>query len=260
MPNAISFLKMFRHFLIFLALVAVSSAVPADIERGGRIVGGTSVSIASRPFMASLRNIYNSHFCGASILNNRFVITAAHCVFGSSATSVLVVVGTATLNSGGTFYSSSDIFCHSGYSESTLSHDIALVKTATGIQFSANVAYIPLPTSAAGGGTAAIVSGWGKTSTNGAASNQLLALNVTTMSNAICSRYLSITADQMCTLSQVSKGVCFGDSGSALTSANRLIGITSFVVGGCAGGYPDGFARVYEHIPWIFTYLQPNYN
>lgn len=242
---------MFRQFFLALALVAASSAVPVEVERGGRIVGGYSASIASRPFMASLRNIASTHFCGGSIISNLWVITAAHCVSGRADNSIQVVVGSATLNAGGAAYTSSKVIWNSNFSTSAFGYDIGMIKTATTISFNANVASISLP-AAATGEIAAIVSGWGRTTTNGNLSNQLQALNVNTKTNAYCSMYVDgITADIICTLPQVSKGVCNGDSGSPLTANGEVIGVTAWTVNGCAGGYPDGFTRVYNYLSWI---------
>ena len=41
-----------------------------------------------------------------------------------------------------------------------------------------------------------------------------------------------------------------GDSGGPLLAANRVIGITSFMLK-CANGYPDGFTRVSAYLDWI---------
>ena len=44
-----------------------------------KIVGGKQTEIGEYPWMAAL--MYNSfHFCGGSLVNDRWVVTAAHCV------------------------------------------------------------------------------------------------------------------------------------------------------------------------------------
>lgn len=43
----------------------------------GRIVGGYEVDIADFPYQVSLQR--GGHFCGGSIIGEKWIITAAHC-------------------------------------------------------------------------------------------------------------------------------------------------------------------------------------
>lgn len=250
--ETISCEKIFRQIFVALAFVAATSAVPADLDRGGRIVGGTSTTIASRPFQVSLRTTSNFHFCGGSIITNRWVISAAHCLLGQSTTAIKAVVGTDRLNAGGTAYNITQIVNHPSYTDVSKGFDVGLIKTTTNITFSANVATINLPTAAIGSGISAVVSGWGQLSNPGSASIQLQALVVTTLANANCKQYVSgLPANTICTQTPVGKGVCMGDSGGPLTAyGTQVIGIVSYGTP-CALGYPDVYTSVYDHRVWI---------
>lgn len=79
----------------------------------GRLVGGTGVQNGQVPFMASLRSfVGNVHFCGGSILTNRWILTSATCTAGKALNGINVVVGSVTLNAGGVTYRSLNITQH----------------------------------------------------------------------------------------------------------------------------------------------------
>lgn len=44
----------------------------------GRIVGGKPATIQDFPYQLSLQ-YYGQHFCGASIITQKFALTAGHC-------------------------------------------------------------------------------------------------------------------------------------------------------------------------------------
>ena len=59
-------------------------AVKPSVTLSQRIVGGVEARAHSFPWQCSIRYKYSSpawaQFCGASVLSDRHVVTAAHCV------------------------------------------------------------------------------------------------------------------------------------------------------------------------------------
>jgi secreted trypsin-like serine protease len=249
---------MFGKSVILIGLVAfvLSSPVP---KREGRIIGGSDAVNGQFPYQVALRNSMNgSFFCGASIINNRWVLSAAHCTVNRAQNSLLVVVGSALLNSGGVTHVSSRILNHPNYNHNVLVDDVSVIQTSTDITFNANVQPIALGSAFVGGGVRAVASGWGSTVTGGPAPNNLQYITLTTLNNADCLNRVGwsnrefVPESKICTLTQAGEGICQGDSGGPLAAGNAVIGISSFAFF-CALGLPDGFERVASSRAWILS-------
>lgn len=131
-----------------------------------RIINGDRAREGQFPYQAYLQKLDNKVFCGASIVSNRFLLTAAHCTQGNPDPTVLVaVLGAINLQEGGTTILLDTITPHEGFDMLTRSNDIALIRTASEIIFSNTVQPIALPCQnvPSEGVTHVVVSGWGKT-------------------------------------------------------------------------------------------------
>merc|ERR1711931_458866 len=106
-------------------------AMPLEQQVGiGRIVGGEEASDGEFPFQVSLRSIGAlgaTHFCGGSIINENWIVTAAHCCANQSPFSMHVVAGGIKLNNFENEEEPRDvdsIISHPSYISSTISNDI----------------------------------------------------------------------------------------------------------------------------------------
>nr|UXX33474.1 serine protease-like protein [Holotrichia oblita] len=248
-------------FAVLLTLTAVATAIPArivpktiiDLEGDWRVVGGSAAPTGAYPFMVSIRSSSNSHYCGGSIINERWVLTAAHCIIGESTSNVRAVVGTNTLNAGGTSYVSTRLILHNNYDDDSADNDVGVIQLASAIAYSNTVAPVVL-NSVNTGAVDAILIGWGQTSTIGSAPNNLQHLSTSTITAAQCQAIWgsSVNSGHICSFTRAGQGSCFGDSGGPLiqTSNSAQLGIVSFGVA-CAQGFPDVYSRVSSYNSWI---------
>ncbi|KAI4469728.1 polyserase-related [Holotrichia oblita] len=254
-------------FVAILGLVALTAAffhtvalptLPTedtriDVNGDWRVVGGENAPTGAYPFIVSLRSAANSHFCGGSIINADYVLTAAHCIVGRTTANTQVVAGTNTLNAGGVTIGSSSLIAHANYNSATIQNDVALIRVASPIQFTNVISTISLNTADVGAADAILI-GWGRTVTGGPLPNNLQRLDTRTITHAQCQQTWGsqVQTNQICALTVAGQGACNGDSGGPLilTSNGLHIGIVSFGVA-CAQGFPDVYTRTSAFNSWI---------
>lgn len=149
--------------IILLAIFVASVYAAPKWET--RIIGGKDAKVGQFPYQVSLRFV-DKHRCGGSILNNRFILTAAHCVDSDEVldpSSLYVVLGEIDLDKNGYRVNVANITVHSEWNMFTLINDIALIRTAEEIIFTDNVQPIALPKQNNEQNTKVIASGWGST-------------------------------------------------------------------------------------------------
>ena len=197
-----------------------------------------------------------SHFCGANILNDRWIITAAHCTDGSSPGSVTSVTSRITRTGPGREYDSAQIIVHEDYSSFSFANDISLIQTTDAMIIDDTARGVCAPSASNDyAGSQLTTSGWGTTSFGGPSSMELLYANVIGMSNSDCNSDYpgQITDDMICCDSPFFRDACQGDSGGPLVFNNggtfELVGLVSWG-NGCATN-PGVYARVSVFLQWI---------
>lgn len=165
-----------RISLIFLVICVFYTSAKPEFYRfaskgrtanwNTRIIGGKDAKKGQFPYQVSLRSrIFNQHFCGASILTSRFLLTAGHCSQGLTSIPdfVYAVIGTTRLSRGVTV-ELDKITPHKKFfaSETDIKYDISLLRTASKIVFTDLIQPIALPTQNTEEDVTAIISGWGR--------------------------------------------------------------------------------------------------
>ncbi|XP_018565684.1 brachyurin [Anoplophora glabripennis] len=238
-------------------------AHPMDVHFTGgstRIIGGEEVEAHAYPFQAVLL-IYKGeaeYFCGGTLISNRLVLTAAHCVI-MKPDYIVVGLGVHSLKEVGTgvlTLQTSDYVAHSGYNGDTFQNDIALIRLPQNVTFTEYIQPVQL----ANGinkyeGDKATLIGWGQTESV-SLSLVLRGVNATIMTNDACGNvnptYKEVIRPMhICTYGTGTVGVCSGDSGGPLLVDGVQVGITSFGTEICTLGMPSVFTRITEFQDWI---------
>merc|ERR1711935_1237502 len=113
-----------------LLVLLTTILAPALAGRLPYIVGGKPAELAKWPWQSSLQSRY-SHICGAAIISDRWLLTAAHCVAGGPFTVVLGMHDKNHLRYGKpTRYSIGKVVAHPGYrgSYNGFANDVALIQ------------------------------------------------------------------------------------------------------------------------------------
>lgn len=195
---------MFRFALVSLffigAALAAQPKLKPEIMKEPFIQGGSSASSGQFPYQVSLRNAFNSHFCGGSIINARWVLTAAHCTIDDSASNVKVYVGSHLL-SGGIKHDVTEIRNHQSYNRQSLANDVATLRVSPNIALNNLAQAVPLINRVVDN-EVLVVSGWGRTSTSGPVPTNLQYVQTTTIPLATCQRQISANSDNVCAFSK----------------------------------------------------------
>ncbi|XP_065369002.1 trypsin-like [Calliphora vicina] len=253
----------------FLVASIKAAKVPEN-EVQPRVIGGR-VAVENYPFIASLIESTEDglfHICGGSIINERTILTAAHCLFGVSPTTLKVHVGDKSLAiNEGIIYGVEAIYMNENWTTASYDYDVGLVRIAGFFEFDPQVQPIQLvgPKDRIRVGSFATVIGWGFTDLdNPRISDTLMVAHVPIVRHSTCRRLLGaeqITRRMIC--AGFKKGgvdACKYDSGGPMVINRKLVGIVSWGIGCAEPNKPGVYARVTELLPWIKNILFNEYD
>ncbi|XP_065090122.1 serine protease SP24D-like [Ochlerotatus camptorhynchus] len=260
-----------RHFcILLLVMLGISILTGTKFERNllsvedarklanvapltsSRIVGGSTASPNQFPHQVALLR-WNSLLCGASLITDKWVLTAAHCILIGNqvvpASQVSVLAGTTILNQGGVRQNVRRIIPHERYGN--FRNDIAVLELDHGFQLSSSIATIALCRSTVPGGSTVTISGWGRLYNYGPLSTVLRYNRATALASHECALEMGTSTGLICLKSPANNGACNGDSGGPAVYNNEVVGVANFVVNGCGSVRSDGYAQVSDFVQWI---------
>jgi secreted trypsin-like serine protease len=272
-------------FALLLFISPAHAAASINLISDKRIVGGELVvdniiditpknttAIEQWPWIVALKSD-GEQFCGASLINRQWILTAAHCVYDPSSNTIdtnleiQAVFLQSNLNQSNTqsfTRNISEIHIHPEYSYNLDLNDIALLKLDKTVD---NINPILLPGSSydaftIAAGTQATVLGWGLTQETTDDEVILRKVELPITEQAVCSQsmaknLINIEDSMICAgYPEGGKDACSGDSGGPLVYFSDplqnwvQVGIVSFGIG-CA------LADEYGVYTRISKYTQP---
>ncbi|EDV94550.1 melanization protease 1 isoform X2 [Drosophila grimshawi] len=258
-----------------------------------RILGGVNAGKQEFPWLALVEyrrsDNVTSHRCGGTLINNQYVLTAAHCVSGIPLNFRVTGVrlgewdtnmnrdctternGKVDCNDPHVDVSVSEIIPHSQYSASDNDqlHDIALLRLKSPVNFTQTISPICLPLRQEQQnniflGHQLVISGWGHTENNITPNIKQKAILESVPTAECHNRFFSqlhrtVTANQICAGGVNGIDSCRGDSGGPLvmldmygSSNYYLVGIVSYGIKPCGlDGWPGVYTLVSAYIEWI---------
>ncbi|KFW09794.1 Transmembrane protease serine 11E, partial [Eurypyga helias] len=229
-----------------------------------RIIGGQRARDGEWPWQASIQ-LDGTHRCGASVISNTWLVTAAHCFRGGRDPRRWTASFGILLRPPKQKKFIRRIIIHERYSAFVLDHeyDVAVVELASPIEFTSDVHSVCLPETSHvfPENTTCFVTGWGALENDGYSVNQLRQAEVKIISTAICNRRQvyagAITPGMLCAgYLEGQVDACQGDSGGPLVHANSrgiwyLVGIVSWGDECGKPNKPGVYTRVTYYRNWI---------
>ncbi|XP_026840811.1 trypsin-1 [Drosophila persimilis] len=235
-----------------------------------KIVGGQETRVHQYPWLAVVL-IHEHFYCAGSLINDLYVLTAAHCVEGVPAELLSLRFLEHNRSHPNVDLlverSVSKVRVHELYNPRTFDNDIALLRLSQPMDLQGpHLRPICLPRQGHSfDHEMAIVAGWGAQTEDGFATETLQEVDVLVIPQSECRNETAytpgqITDNMLCAglLPEGGKDACSGDSGGPLQATfdempgqYQLAGIVSWGVGCARPNTPGVYTRVGQYLRWL---------
>ncbi|XP_049663063.1 transmembrane protease serine 9 isoform X3 [Accipiter gentilis] len=235
------------------------------MQTASRIVGGSEASRGEFPWQVSLRE-NNEHFCGAAILTEKWLVSAAHCFTEFQDPAMWAAyTGTTSLRGSDSSTVKMDIariIPHPSYNPDTADYDVAVLELKRPVTFTTYIQPVCLPDAGHHFPTSkkCLISGWGYLKEDFLVKPEFLQkATVELLDQTLCSSlYSHVLTDRMMCAGYLEGKIdsCQGDSGGPLVCQEPsgkffLAGIVSWGIGCAEARRPGVYTRVTKLRNWI---------
>ncbi|XP_055928324.1 uncharacterized protein LOC129959498 isoform X1 [Argiope bruennichi] len=237
-----------------------------------RIIGGKESLPGEWCWQVAIINVQNQYICGGVLIDNSWVLTAAHCVSEPVKDNQVLFVraGVTDLksledNEKGQTVRVLSSFIHHNFNNVNLDNNIALLRLQKPLDFNDNVCVICLPTTGQmpQGSKKCTVSGYGFVSKDGDMSLKIREAQVPIIDDTECMNNVTealtnpfiIPANSFCAGGQGQQDACQGDAGGPLACEiggyHELVGLVSWGLGCGRTDIPSIYIKVPAFMGWI---------
>jgi len=215
------------------------------------------------------------YVCGASLISDRYLITAAHCINNIETGILRVRLGEWDVRDKSEFYPHvesevSGTYIHPDFYEGNLENDIAVIKIGKPVDYTKQPHISPVclpPPQSEFTGQTCTITGWGKDGWGSQGEFQaiLKETKVPILNHDVCQQVLRTTKlgttynlhqGMMCAGGEANKDACKGDGGGPLVCRGSskeyiLAGVVSWGLGCGERGIPGVYVDVAKYVEWV---------
>ncbi|XP_037907477.1 trypsin alpha-3-like [Hermetia illucens] len=245
---------------IVTILFFVVTFIAKSNGRTTRIIGGKLSKPGDVPSVVAIVTLSMTQFCGGTLITQKHVLSAAHCmVYHKNPKKVLVVGSKIVLpkrRTKGTF-EVKKIINHPGFNRKSFRNDFAILELLPKLKMSRLLKVAHMVAKRPPAGTTCEIAGWGYADEDAdEPSTKLLIAQIGIRPDSDCSKppVNSNPKYDICAgVKSGAKDACYGDSGGPLLCKGKLAGVISFGIGCGRKGLFGVYADVIVAKKWILS-------